>query len=122
MSARKNKTLNALPRFIWGEAVSEAGFYPHEYLIHNQYPRFICRVYEGDDADTEPGEFKSECGLHPKTHEPIYCTSLDVHMKDFVWLDKGGIPPVEQVKAACDAAMLNYMMRDDEYGINRDDE
>lgn len=120
MSASKNKSFNALPRFIWGEAVSEAGFEPHEYLIHTRYPRFICQVFEGEDVDTEPGEFASELGLHPRTHEPIYCTDADVHFKDFVWLDKGGMPPPEAVKKACDDAILNYMMRDDEYGINDD--
>lgn len=121
MAASKNKALNALPRFIWGEAVSEAGFEPQDFLIHSRYPRFICRVHEGDDVDTEPGEFTSEIGLHPHTQEPIYCTNADVNFMDFVWLDKGGMPPPKAVKEACDAAILNYMMRDDEYGINNDD-
>jgi hypothetical protein len=40
---------------------------------------------------------------------------------DFVWLDKGGMPPPKAVKEACDAAILNYMMQTDEYGINNDD-
>lgn len=119
MSSKKNNAFNALPQFIWGEAVSELGFANEEFLTHTRYPRFICRVYEGEEVQTEPQLFKSELGHHPQTDELIYVTDLDIGFKDWVWLDAGA-PNLEAVKQACDAAILNYMVRDDEYGINNE--
>jgi hypothetical protein len=121
MSAKKNNAFNALPRFIWGEAVSEAGFEAVEFLTHTRYPRFICRVYEGEDIDTEPQAFQSQLGQHPNTGELVYVTSLDVGFKDWVFLDTG-TTNLDALKSACDEAIANYMMRDDEYGINDDAE
>lgn len=118
MAAKKNNALNSLPEFIWGEAVLEMGFDPHDYLIHTRYPRFICRVYETEESDTELGDFDSDIGLHPQTGEQIYITNRDIGFKDFIWLDKGGIPPSADVKSACDRAFQNFMLRDDEYGLN----
>jgi hypothetical protein len=117
MSAKQNNAFNALPRFIWGEAVSESGFDVQEFLTHTRYPRFICRIYEGDNVDTKPQLFESQLGAHPKTGELVYITSLDIGFKDWVFLDNGK-PNEAAIKAACDEAIANYMMRDDEYGIN----
>lgn len=117
MSASKNTELNALPQFIWGEAVSESGFTPQDFLTQTKYPRFICRVYEGENVTTEMVSFKSDVSHHEK-YGLIYTTSLDVHFKDFVFLDKGGFPVDEDLKNVCDLAILNYQMRDDEYEIN----
>lgn len=120
MSAKKNNAFNALPRFIWGEAVSEVGFEVQEFLTHTRYPRFICRVYEGEDIDTEPQAFESQLGRHPQTDEMVFVTSLDIGFKDWVFLD-AGTPNLQAIKTACDEAIHNYMIRDDEYGINRED-
>lgn len=121
MAAKRNKAFNELPRFIWGEAVGEAGFEDHEYLIHTRYPRFICRVYEGEDVNTEAFKFESQLGMHPQTGDLVYVTSLDIGFKDWVWLDKGEIADTA-IKPACDDAIRNYLMRDDELGINNDDD
>ncbi len=120
MGVRKNKSLNTFPRFIWGEAVTESGFDDQEYLVHTRYPRFICKVYEGDGIVSWPQDFQSRVGTDPETEELIYETNLDLSFKDWVWLDKGGSPLLDEIRQACDAAVLNYMIRDDEYGINKE--
>lgn len=117
MSAKRNNAFNALPRFIWGEAVSEAGFTKNDYLIHTRYPRFIASVYDDLVEDSSPGDFESQLGNHPATGELVYVTDLELGFKDWVFLDNGQVDMVK-LKEACDAAVLNYMMRDDEYGIN----
>ena len=117
MSAKRNNAFNALPRFIWGEAVYEAGFTPQDYLIHTRYPRFITKVYDDLVEDSTYDEFESELCKHPETGELVYVTDFELGFKDWVFLDSGAID-MEKLKAACDEAVLNYMMRDDEYGIN----
>lgn len=119
MSSKRNNAFNALPRFIWGEAVSELGFETEEFLTHTRYPRFICRVYEGEDVQTEPQPFTSQLAHHPQTDELVFVTDLDIGFKDWVWLDAGALN-LNAIKQACDDAILNYMVRDDEYGINED--
>lgn len=117
MSAKRNTAFNTLPRFIWGEAVSETGFSQHEYLINTRYPRFIATVYDNLMEGRSPDAFESQLGNHPETGELVYVTSLELGFKDWVFLDSGQID-MAKLKEACDAAVGNYMMRD-EYGIRK---
>lgn len=120
MSAKRNNAFNAYPRFIWGEAVSESGFDKTEFLVHTRYPRFIAKVYDDLVEDSSyDGEFQSQLGHHPQTDELVYVTDFELGFKDWVFLDNGP-PDLEKLKEACDAAVLNYMMRDDEYGLNQE--
>ncbi len=121
----KNSAFNKLPRFIWGEATHELndeGLDNYEYLTHTRYPRFICQVAE--DVSEATGArmetaLTSAVGLMPDGRRELYvCQTHGLAMSNFVWLDPR--PDPEILKNACDAAVLNRLIRDDALGLNDD--
>jgi hypothetical protein len=123
----KNSAFNKLPQFIWGEATSdtsEDGFDAYEYLLHTRYPRFACRVAERSDlaeSGTMETTLNSAVGFVPNTTRELYaCTTHGLAFSDFAWIDPRPEPDV--LKEACDKAVLNRLIRDDNMGLNNDDD
>lgn len=117
--AARNKAMNRLPQFIWGEAVSVGGFEQGEFLTHCRYPRFVCRVVEmvaidnrlrlGQDTESYIGTDPGVCYINQ---------TVGLVFNDFAFID----PPPEHgvLQNACDNAVTNWLLRDDEYGLTED--
>lgn len=107
-----NKAFNSLPPFVWGEAADEAGLHPDEFLIHNRHPRFECRVisddYDDADYDGMPPISPGLVAEDPETGKRVYGNSVGLIFTDFVFI--GGVPDVDALAKACDAATANYVI------------
>ena len=97
MSARKNKSFNALPQFIWGKAHDSRHF-----LTHTRSPRFVCLI---DRSNQEQAHDQSETGEIARDHLGglTYHCSMGVSFSSFAFID--GVPSDEELQSACDAAV-----------------
>ncbi|MBI3146059.1 MAG: hypothetical protein HYZ18_12550 [Pseudogulbenkiania sp.] len=97
-------------RFIFGDAVDEAGLEPWEYVVHTGSPAFVCRLV-GNDLTPFSGrdstDFASAVLFDDEEQLTHYVCNSGFRLFDFSFRDE--VPSAARLQAVCDEAMTVYL-------------
>jgi len=103
-------------RFIFGDAVGEAGLETSEYLVHTVSPFFICRL-QGNDftefAGREAEEFASALLFDEAANRSVYVCNRGLRLFDFNFT--GDAPTAARLQSICDEAIACYQRLHEAY-------
>lgn len=110
-----NKNFNKYPRFIIGESYGEE---LDEFIVHTRYPRFMARiVFEEHYSGRLEIIPKGEVGIFDGESQFSYKNKLGVWFRDIILFDKythDNPPEPMVIQAACDAAVAELLLLDNE--------